>query len=125
MTAVDTKVGTVRKVLRFGQPVQIVAHAGSRADQRPFLNWLIAGEPEDDKPELSEGFGALVLRKSGIFAYNAFLESMPVDSDCAAMGSGYEIALGAMHAGATPREAVKIACDLNVYTGPPVVVESL
>lgn len=40
----------------------------------------------------------------------------PLDSPCA-IGSGGDYAEGAMHAGATAREAVEIAKNLDLYTG--------
>jgi hypothetical protein len=40
----------------------------------------------------------------------------------AAIGTGREVALGAMLGGALPEEAVKIACLRDVYSGGPVTV---
>ena len=37
-----------------------------------------------------------------------------------AIGSGMEYALTAMHLGHSPYEAVKVACDLNIYCSEPV-----
>lgn len=37
-----------------------------------------------------------------------------------AIGSGMEYAMTALHLGHTPEEAVKIACDLNIYCSEPV-----
>jgi ATP-dependent protease HslVU (ClpYQ) peptidase subunit len=39
-----------------------------------------------------------------------------------AIGSGRDYALGALHAGATPEEAVEAACALNIYCQCPVNV---
>lgn len=43
------------------------------------------------------------------------------DEGIAAFGSGREIALGAMHAGASAKKAVEIAAKLDAYTRGPVV----
>lgn len=38
------------------------------------------------------------------------------------IGSGRDYALGALHAGATPEEAVEASCDLNLYCQRPINV---
>lgn len=40
-----------------------------------------------------------------------------VTSDCWAIGSGYEIALGAMSSGLSAIEAVKVAIERDIYSG--------
>ena len=45
--------------------------------------------------------------------------------DYFAIGAGIDQALGALHAGASPRDAVKAACDLCIYASEPILVESI
>jgi hypothetical protein len=44
-----------------------------------------------------------------------------VVAPCAAIGAGFEVAMGAMHAGATARQAAEIACRLVKTCGGPVL----
>lgn len=43
--------------------------------------------------------------------------------DYTAIGSGYESALAALYLGHSPKEAVKVACELNCYVGEPIQEE--
>ncbi len=45
--------------------------------------------------------------------------------DYYAIGAGDDFARGAMYMGATPEEAVKVACDLCVYVSEPILKESV
>ncbi len=45
--------------------------------------------------------------------------------DYYAIGAGDDFARGAMYMGASPVEAVKVACDLCVYVSEPILMESL
>jgi ATP-dependent protease HslVU (ClpYQ) peptidase subunit len=43
---------------------------------------------------------------------------MPLDGrSCDAIGSGEEYAIGAMDAGLSAKDAVKIACNRDIYSG--------
>ena len=44
-------------------------------------------------------------------------------NDYYAIGAGDDFARGAMYMGATPEEAVKVACDLCVYVSEPILKE--
>lgn len=46
-------------------------------------------------------------------------------NDYYAIGAGDDFARGAMYMGATPEEAVKVACDLCVYVSEPIVKETI
>lgn len=52
-----------------------------------------------------------------------FLEGLSVReiSDFYAIGAGRDFAFAALHLGHTPREAVKVACDLSCLVSEPVV----
>jgi ATP-dependent protease HslVU (ClpYQ) peptidase subunit len=100
--------------------------AVGRTDAIPsFFEWYQKGCPKDQKPELGESFEAMVLTPEGLYQYYERLEAVEVVEEFWAIGQGSEIALGAMGAGATPERAVEIACEFNIYTGLPVVVERL
>lgn len=79
-------------------------------------------DPEStDITRLSDVFFGLKLTKKGVYFFDNEL-FMHKGAKLSAVGSGREIALGAMHAGASPREAVKIACKLNAFSGGSVRV---
>ena len=103
----------------------LVAAVGKTDVIPAFFDWYRKGCPEDDKPELGESFEALTLTSQGLFQYYDRLEPIGIVEDFWAIGQGSDVALGAMAAGASPERAVEIACELNIYTGPPVLVERL
>jgi ATP-dependent protease HslVU (ClpYQ) peptidase subunit len=113
----------VRKLRRIKD--SLVACQGSDQDIALFEHWYSGPRSQSDKPDLDEDFGALVLCDGRIYKYHDKCVPIEVFEEYAAMGSGDEIAMGAMAAGADPERAVEIACELNIYTGPPVVVERL
>ena len=43
--------------------------------------------------------------------------------DYTSVGSGYQMALAALHLGHSPKEAVQVACDLTNYVGEPIQEE--
>ncbi len=70
--------------------------------------------------DISDDSEALVIRPDGQ-VYNAFTNSRIcfVDGPFHALGSGFDIAFGAMAAGASALEAVKIAAEYDVNTRGP------
>lgn len=92
-----------------------------------FLDWFRKGQDLEDRPELEHGeFAAIVLRPHGLLV-KYFAGCFPVahNADWLTLGAGCDIAAGAMACGATPRQAVEVACKLNVWTGGEVVEERL
>jgi hypothetical protein len=89
-----------------------------------FVRWYAAGADLADRPKGLDA-SALALDRSGLYRYESECYPMPIEDGFAASGSGAYAALAAMHMGATPKEAVEVACKVDVYTGPPVVVERL
>ena len=93
---------------------QAVAIAGSISDMNGFVNWL---RTEEGDPPKYEG-GAFAVNKKGklVGFYNG--SGLPMKEDnISVLGSGGSIALGAMDAGASAVEAIKIACKRDCYTG--------
>ena len=105
---------------------RIVGYAGCMDSGIMFLGWCKRGMNSRSKPrDLDENFTGLILDESGLYEYKSFLVPIRIDQDFWAIGSGAQAALGAMHMGASPEEAVKIACEIAPDCGGPVVVESL
>lgn len=114
--------GSVTKIAKRGQ--FLAAVCGLAPASRAFLDWFRSGMPGDcpplgDKDDSAWGFiytpenRVLWFKPSGLEDFHA-----PIHST----GSGSEIALGAMHAGATPEEAVAIAAKLDIHTGGDITV---
>lgn len=111
------------KVHRVGD--LIFAATGPSVMCNRFAAWVKAGMPENDKPDLGDNFGALMLTPDGFVECYEECEPLEVAEEFTAMGAGADAALAAMTMGASPARAVEIVCGLNIYTGLPVVVERL
>lgn len=102
-----TRVGIVSAVL--GEPER-------------FLAWMKDGEDRTkwtgDKPDLR----ALIIRPSGevFLADDSIWFSGPIECATYGIGSGGDYAQGAMAMGASAKQAVYVACDLDPYCGAPV-----
>lgn len=71
-----------------------------------------------DKPPRIKGLTGLVLTAKGdIFTFDSYDKWLIVKEPYGSLGSGGGIAMGAMLAGATPTEAIKIASKKDIYTG--------
>ena len=107
----------------------VIATAGGTyagmAFVRWFGDWIGNGEPDwDDHPDFvnldyEEDFECLVIRKNGTcYSVNRlFVPHEQIGNRYIAIGSGGAAARGAMLAGATPREAVEIAKQIDTFTG--------
>ncbi len=114
------------KIVRIGG--DIIGCEGDDDYIAEFLAWYEAGRNPETRPADIEHnqFAAIVLTSDRrLLKY--FARCYPIEHGAGwlTLGSGQDIAAGAMAAGATPGRAVEIACGLNVWSGPPVVVERL
>lgn len=106
--------------------------AGCLALLPALIEWFGKGYDPSEMPESSDGsrtvFFAMGHRK-GLFPERKMREKIVFSSDCPypdysysnskafAVGSGQDYATGAMFAGASAVQAVRIAADCDVYTG--------
>lgn len=93
-----------------------------------FEDWYKGGCDPEETPDFDSdsAFEALVLTHDGsVVKYTNRLTVVTVNGPYIALGAGDEVAMGAMAAGASPERAVEIACQLNAYTGGPVVSMSI
>lgn len=103
-----------------------VAIAGDVLHGLKFVEWLkqrrgnsMRGFPAHDMTE--DGFDALVLRDDGTMeTWDHRGGPVPITDPFWALGSGKEVALGALHAGATVRQAVIIACKVDSASSLPL-----
>lgn len=70
--------------------------------------------------------GILVKPNGDVFYFNdQDAWSGPIQTDCAAIGSGEEYAMGALKMGASAEKAVQIAIECDVWSGGPITVMAL
>lgn len=74
------------------------------------------GEP-DDRPEAEYSIFQMCRRTGRLWEWEHVGERLPILEKFHAVGSGSHLALGAMAAGATPGEAIRIACAWDVHSG--------
>jgi ATP-dependent protease HslVU (ClpYQ) peptidase subunit len=101
--------------------------------------YALLGKATEKKLPTRAELGALKLRFDGILAFPSgrvfmvYIYASEVGDDggwtgqvveleekAAAVGSGYQFALGAMKAGASAAQAVQVACHYDSFTGGPV-----
>jgi len=116
-----TDTGTKKMFFDVGK-YQAVAIAGSLPSMLRFLEWL---DGEDGECPDFEGV-AIAVRGKKVFGFYSQGRGVPCpEPKIGGQGSGFKLAMGAMHAGASAREAVKIACKLDCYTGGKVNVYNI
>jgi ATP-dependent protease HslVU (ClpYQ) peptidase subunit len=101
----------------------ILGCSGATVDCEALRAWLDEGG-EGDRPK-AESLTALWLRTPADVRH--FSERGPhIEVELpAAVGTGSDLALGAMLAGVSPHQAVEIAKSRDVYTGGKITVEHL
>jgi len=100
---------------------QFFAFAGSLVSCLAVIEWLKAGGKKKKRPELDDlNFVVLHIQngRANLY-YDEFVPLQQLPPYTA--GTGREVALGAILAGATAKEAVEIACDVDIMSGLPVL----
>lgn len=120
--------GRTRKIHRLVDG-SLLAGAGCDSMVQRVANWLndFCEFPDvDPEKEMDRFQGLLIEPGRRVFYMDQSLEqSELVDIPFVAIGSGHELALGAMAMGATAREAVMIACQFDAHSRGPVDVEEM
>lgn len=98
-----------------------IAFAGNSQDMMLAVQWFRDGMPES-KPKLDSNFSAFSWDGKRLCRYECGLVPMPQNVKFAAGGSGIDVALGAMAAGANAVQAVKIAARFDPFTNARVQV---
>lgn len=113
--------GTVAKAIRREDGAMCGA-AGSTSLIRALLAWFENGEG-GDKPDLKDnGAQALIIRPTGSTEWHDEFGFHVISAPFFAIGSGRDVALGAMAAGASAEEAVEHAIRFDINSGGPIVV---
>ncbi|MEG1044799.1 MAG: hypothetical protein RSF81_08530 [Oscillospiraceae bacterium] len=100
-------------------------HKPAKSDERAVLDFII--EFSRWKRDLT-GDNSLI--NAYILAFDGklfFIQGMFVNEikDYCAIGAGEDFANAALYLGHTPREAVKVACELSCYVAEPIVEEEI
>ncbi len=121
VTACNGSISRMTKLFRVRG--DIVGVAGDMAAALVFCDWYKRPDRKDIPAALRDGnadFSAIVLTAGGVIEYDRWCRQMEVIEKFHAIGSGTKAALGAMHMGATARQAIAVACKIDSYTGLPV-----
>ena len=101
----------------------IIGCCGSNEDIESFVKWYSS---RHKKPKIiDKEFAALVLTQKGLFHYDSTLSKDKVNDKFAAIGSGGNAALGALHMGADLVRSVEIAMLVDKHSGPPIQIVKL
>lgn len=111
--------GYLPKISRVGRV--LVGFAGSIPVGLKFRQWVADGMHGDSPYEGGDTGNGLVVSDAGIVCWSG-KGQWPVTTGYYALGSGSDIAMGAMEHGATAEEAVRIAARVNVDTGGEITV---
>lgn len=108
--------------LHFPHEPFIVGFCGAATEIVDIVDFYMDPENYKEMPR-TRNLSGLILTQSGrIFQFDRPDKWLAVDAKFAAMGSGATTALGALHHGATPKEAVTAASKVDPYTGMGVKV---
>lgn len=100
---------------------ELIGVSGGISDALKFVKWYADGCDPDDQPEIGDGFNAIVLDRCGrMSTYDFEFVGVEVLDEFFAIGSGAMAAIGAMHMGATPAQAVLVAAKVDSSTNSDV-----
>lgn len=103
-----------QKLTRFADG-SIFGGAGRNSDRQAAIEWLDS-DRKRARPKLAEFAGLRLMPDGEVRYYDEDLRGTVVDLP-AAVGSGAELAIGAMLAGAAPKRAVEIASMRDTGSG--------
>jgi hypothetical protein len=127
MDKVNEKAGSTQytgpKLYRKGSV--IIGTAGGFDMGEAFMKWYGTKKKKPSGFGKGADFEALVLTEKGLYHFDEFLCGGLVEQPFFAVGSGAQAALGALHMGATPEQAILVACKVDSMTGEPVQIMDL
>ena len=102
------------KIHRIGD--DLVGYVGRSCYEQVFLDWFKSGRPSP-MPVIEDDMTAIVILSGKILEFKKECLPLEVNMPFWAIGCGAEYAMGAMAAGKTADEAVKIACRFDINCG--------
>lgn len=126
-SAENTKHGRITKVFKING--SLIGFSGASDVAAAILRWFEGGCSDDDWPELqyeNTDCNVLVVSPDGVVkVYERYPIPIVMEQDFHAIGSGRDFALAALHLGHDPVTAVRVASELDSYTGGGIDVVSL
>lgn len=95
----------------------IVGFTGAAGDVVSVSSYFSFPDRFPKLPRVRNCGGLVLTADRDIFCFDHFSEWMVVDQEYMSIGSGSPYALGALAAGASPKEAVKNAMKYDIYSG--------
>jgi ATP-dependent protease HslVU (ClpYQ) peptidase subunit len=111
---VQTKIHHYSNPLVYPKPFYI-GFAGSLEDAHSVLEWF--NSPNDKPPKVRESEYIILTEDKKIYTFANPLRWIQISEPFYAIGSGGQFALGALHSGKSPKEAVLIASKCDPATG--------
>lgn len=104
----------------------LIGAAGHGGDCTRFIKWA-GGKFQDKEPkwhdQTDDHVVGIIVKDDGIFVWEpGDPEPERVEADAWAIGSGGKSARAAMLMGADPVKAVEVACQVDIYSAPPIQV---
>lgn len=120
----DMAAGNVVKVFQRGS--MMIGLSGCFSDTSAFRDWFVKGSRGQPPLFRDDDSEVLLAHRDGTIEwYGGDRRRYVMENTLfTAIGSGMKIAMGAMEAGASAEEALRIACKLDIYTREPVTVLS-
>ena len=115
------RMGNVQKSRRLPDG-SVAAGTGNFHVVVAFLNAMESGS---DLPPLGDDEVIQLMRDGSVMYWDSGVSSFQIDAPFHALGSGAQLAIGAMAMGATAREAAEIACRYSNTCGLPVVAHQV
>lgn len=118
ITAGHTRCGYAAKIMRHGR--LILGFCGKKSNFEAFRDWVAAGMPGRFA---SEGGNVFIAPPTGpAIVWGDGNTPWRETEDCWALGSGDDLAMGAMLAGATAEDAVRAAIAVDTGSGGEITV---
>lgn len=95
----------------------IVGFSGTASSILDAVDYFTNPDNFRKAPKIRELYGLVLTAERDIYRFDNYTKWIQVDAPYAATGSGAGPALGALAAGASPKEAVKVASQHDTYTG--------
>jgi ATP-dependent protease HslVU (ClpYQ) peptidase subunit len=95
----------------------IVGFAGTASDLISVRYFFEDPEAFPKPPKIKQLEGLILTAEREIYVFDNYTKWLKVEEPFSAIGSGAMFATGAMGAGASPKEAVKVAMKSDIYTG--------
>lgn len=121
VTDSDTRIANITKIAR-SRSGWVGGICGGAEMASLFLPWIREGCDPDNVPTVPSGCDVLVVSPQRRMYFVQSRTLILARTPFVSLGSGSRIALGAMAAGATAEQAVRIACKYDVNTGGKVQV---